>query len=185
VTPYRRHLALAIVVWTIGALPLAAAGYLWIRAFVAPIHHFSEGSSTTVRLDGGDEEAILLQTFGDGVDRAAVRDLDADDLNCEVRGPGGARVRLREIDYGVTRNRDGYAGELGFTAPRDGVYRVSCVPAYALARLALSEELHFWRASLLAFGGLAFCAATIMGGVFIVRRGRRRQPPAAEATTRP
>ena len=189
-TPYRRKLALAILIWILGALPLGAVGFLLVTALVAPVHDFEAPGAIVVRLHEGDDKAILLHTRGSSLGRFSSQDVGPFDIICEARsGDGRWIVRPDEIDaYTITHGGDSYVAKLGFSAPGGGRYRVQCEPGRPDLEhipLGLSAQAHLGRIFLLGFGALALCAATIMAGVIIARRARRAGPPGPEAPIRP
>ena len=189
-TPYRRKLALAILIWTVGALPLVAAAIETAVTLFAPVREFTAPGAVADQLDKGDERAILLHARGSGLGRFANEDVSPSALRCTARRVGGGRPVLahRIGGYTITRNRDVYLSKVGFVAPAAGRYVVRCDlhgTAVEHAPLGLSRQAHVGRAFAYGFGALAVCAATIMGGVLIVRRARRARPPGPETPIRP
>jgi hypothetical protein len=193
VTPYRRQLALAILVWTLGALPLAAAAVQLVLVLAEPIHDFEAPGAIAVQLHEGDEKAILLQTRGSALGRFDSDAVRSSDLHCVARSDDGERV-VRAHRIGIytishsTESPRSYVAKVGFTAPSSGRYRVRCDvanPALEHVPLGFSAQAHLTRVFLEAVGALAICAATIMAGVIIVRRARRARPPGPEAPIRP
>jgi hypothetical protein len=182
-TPYRRKLALAILIWTLGALPLIAAAVQTALVVLAPVDDFAAPGSIRVRLHEGDEKAILLHARGSGLGRFDDEDVSPSELDCVARSADGERVvRARRIDgYAITHDEDVYLSKVGFTAPATGPYVVSCDlhgTAVEHAPLGLSRQAHLARTFGEGFAALALCAGTIMGGVVLMRRARReREPP--------
>jgi hypothetical protein len=180
-TPYRRKLALAILIWTVGAVPLAVAAVEVAVTLFAPIEKFTAPrGSVAVQLDKGDERAILLHARGSGLGRFADEDVSPSALRCTARRVGGGRpVRAHRIEgYTITHNRDVYLSKVGFMAPAAGRYVVRCDlrgTAVEHAPLGLSRQAHLARAFLHGFSALALCAATIMAGVLLMRRARRER----------
>jgi hypothetical protein len=189
-TPYRRRLALAIAIWTIGALPLAAAAVQLIMVLAEPIRDFEAPGSITAHLHEGDERAILVQVRGSSLGRLGADDVKSSDLRCLALSSDPVEaVRARRIGiYTISHGGDSYVAKVGFTAPRSGRYTVHCDladPSFEHVPLGFSKQAHLLRVMLEGFGALALCAATIMAGVLIVRRARRARPPGPEAPTRP
>lgn len=185
-TPYRRKLALAILIWTVGALPLAAAAAQALIVILGPIDGFTAPGSISARLQRGDETAILLQARGSDLGNFENEDVRSSQLDCVARSADGAHtVHARKIDlYNVTRGGDLYLAKVGFTAPSTGRYVVRCDlhgTSVARAPLALSDRAHLVPVVVEFFGALALCAATIMGGVLLMRRARRER----DGATRP
>lgn len=177
-TSYRRTLALAIAIWTIGALPLAAAAAQTLVAILTPIHDFTAPGSISTTLHEGDEKAILLHVRGSGLGAFGAEDVHSSDLVCVARGARGDRVvRARKIGiYTISQGDDGYVAKVGFTAPASGRYVVRCDlhgTAVERAPLGLSDQAHLGRVVAELFAALALCAATIMAGVLLMRRARR------------
>jgi hypothetical protein len=185
-TPYRRKLVLAILIWTLGALPLVVAAIEIAVTVLAPIDEFTTPGAVTVQLDKGDERAILLHARGSALGTFAGEDVSPSALRCTARRVGGGRalVAHRIEGYTVTRNRDVYLSKVGFMAPAAGRYVVRCDlhgTAVAHAPLGLSRQAHIGRAFFHGFAALALCAATIMAGVLLMRRARRQR----DGPTRP
>jgi hypothetical protein len=186
-TPYRRKLALAILVWTLGALPLVVAAIEIAVTVLSPIDEFTAPEdAVAVKLDKGDERAILLHVRGSDLGRFADEDVSPSALRCTARRVGGGRPVLahRIGGYTITRNRDVYLSKVGFVAPAAGRYVVRCElhgTAVEHAPLGLSRQAHVGRAVAHGFGALALCAATIMAGVLLMRRARRER----DGPTRP
>jgi hypothetical protein len=185
-TPYRRKMAIAILIWTAGALLLAAAVVRLVVVLAEPIHDFRAPGSISAQLERGDEKAILLQLRGSGLDDSNAAGIDSADLDCVARSTDGERVvwARRIGSYTVTHNRDTYVAKVGFTAPATGGYVVRCDlhdTPIEHAPLGFSDHAHGGRLLLEVFGALALCAATIMAGVLVARRARRE----AEGPTRP
>ena len=181
-TPYRRKLAIAIVIWTLGALPLVVAAIETAVTLFAPVDEFTAPGAVAAQLDKGDERAILLHARGSGLGRFADKDVSPSALRCTARRVSGGRpLRAHRIEgYTITHNRDVYLSKVGFTAPAPGRYVVRCDlhgTAVEHAPLGLSRQAHLGRAFAHGFAALALCAATIMAGVLIVRRARRATPP--------
>jgi hypothetical protein len=186
-TPYRRKLALAILIWTLGALPLVVAAIEIAVTVFSPIEEFTapEGA-VAVQLDKGDERAILLHARGSGLGRFADEDVSPAALRCTARrASGGSPLRLHLIEgYTITHNRDVYLSKVGFVAPAADRYVVRCDlhgTAVEHAPLGLSRQAHVGRAFFHGFAALALCAATIMAGVLLMRRARRER----DGPTRP
>lgn len=177
-TPYRRKLALAILIWTAGALPLAAAAVQLAVVLAEPIHDFTAPGSISAHLHRGDEKAILLHAHGSGIGSFGSDEVRSSQLECVARSADGERVvRARRIGiYTVTHNHDSYVAKVGFRAPTTGRYAVRCRPVGTPVEhvpLGLSEQAHLTRVFAEGFAALALCAATIMAGVLIVRRATR------------
>jgi hypothetical protein len=185
VRSYSRLLWVAIAVWIAGAIPLGFAVYEFVAGLAAPVHRFDAPGSVTVRLDQGDERAILVQTAGSPLARESGRRARASDLRCEARANRGGIVRPHPIgSYVVRHNRNAFRARLAFTAPRGDRYRVTCRPAEPLP-LGVSEQLHLGRLFLWSFVALGVCAGTIMLGVKIARRARRARIHGPEAPGAP
>jgi hypothetical protein len=177
-TQYRRKLAIAILIWTVGALPLVAAAVQFAIALTEPIHDFTAPGTISARLGKGDEKAILLQTRGSDLGSFGTDDVRSSELECAARSAGGERaMRARRIGiYTITHGSDTYVAKVGFTAPAAGRYLVRCdlhATAVEHAPLGFSDHVHLTRVFAETFAALALCAATIMAGVLIVRRARR------------
>lgn len=185
-TPYRRKLALAILIWTAGAAPLVVAAIEVAVTVLAPVDEFTAPGAVATRLDRGDERAILFHVRGSDLGTFKNDDVRASELDCVARSDGGRAVRARRIgQYSSFQDDDVYVAKVAFTAPASGRYVVRCdlhSTAIEHAPLGLSRQAHVGRAFLHTFAALAFCAATIMAGVVLMRRARRERDAEASPT---
>ena len=102
-----------------------------IKQFDTDLDHFVAPARVSVRMDGGDEKGLYLQTAG----TAGARRTERGALSCAVNDAGGREVDLHDgSGLNLTVGDDEYVEQLRFAAPADGTYVVRCTgPAGAPA----------------------------------------------------